>query len=104
MPAERARVLSLPMPANPVQNAVHAQTGLEFRSGLLRARIAGMDLTEYVFPCFFLGDPNVPFVPARGTTGLRLLGLAGVLNQIRIIFDGTPSLPAPQGNLIIEKM
>ena len=56
MPAEEAKNQDLPMPKRPV-SGLNFQ-GLEVRSGLLRARIPGMDATEYVFPCYFLGDPN----------------------------------------------
>jgi hypothetical protein len=57
-----------------------------------------MDATEYVFPCYFLGDPNTSVVTAR-----KLLGLTGVINQIRLTFDGTISLVAPSGVLVVEK-
>jgi hypothetical protein len=57
-----------------------------------------MDPTEYLFPCYFVGDPNSRQVRAR-----NLLGLTGVINQIRLIFDGTSSLAAPRGVLIVEK-
>src|SRR5690242_13573809 len=60
MQAWRARRLDLPIPKQPVPGlALHGQ---EVRRGLLRARIPGLDATEYVFPCYFLGDPNVPTV------------------------------------------
>jgi hypothetical protein len=73
--------------------------GQEVRSGLLRARIPGMDATEYLFPCYFLGDPSVPAVKAR-----NLLGLTGVINQVRFTFDGTPSPVASRGVLVVEKI
>ena len=57
-----------------------------------------MDATEYVFPCYFLGDPNS--TPARPR---NLLGLTGVINQIRLTFDGTTSLVAQSGVLVVEK-
>jgi len=56
-----------------------------------------MDLTEYTFPCYFLGDPAVP------PTGPRnLLGLTGVINQVRLIPDGSYTLVAPERRLIVE--
>ena len=96
MPAAEAKNRNLPMPKRPVFGLTFQC--LEIRSGLLRARIVGMDATEYVFPCYFLGDPNVPLVKAR-----NLLGLTGVINQVRFTFDGTPSVVAPCGVLVIEK-
>ena len=32
----------------------------------------------------------------------NLLGLTGVIDQIRLIFDGTKSLSAPNGVLVVE--
>jgi len=105
MPAYRAKQLGLPIPLNAAAAAIHAQSGLEIRSGYLRARVAGMDQTEYVFPCFFLGDPNaVPNASASpALMPKNLLGLSGVVNQIRITFDGDPTPGALYGNMIVEK-
>jgi hypothetical protein len=62
----RAKSLDLPIPNQPVSHLVlHGQ---EVRSGVLRARVVGMDPTEFVFPCYFLGDPNIPS-PAQARTG-----------------------------------
>jgi hypothetical protein len=96
MPAGEARHQNLPMPKTPVSGL--AFQGLEIRAGLLRAQIPGMDATEYLFPCYFVGDPNTRQVRTR-----NLLGLTGVINQIRLIFDGTPSLVAQNGILVVEK-
>jgi hypothetical protein len=96
MSAWEAKNRNLPEPRRPVSGLTFP--GLEVRSGLLRAQIPGMDATEYVFPCYFLGDPNTSAVPSR-----KLLGLTGVINQIRLSFDGTVSLVAPSGVLVVEK-
>jgi hypothetical protein len=96
MLAREANKENIPIPKRPIPGRF--LQGLEVRSGLLRARIPGMDATEYVFPCFFLGDPNAP--PARSR---NLLGLTGVINQVRLTFDGTSSLAAPCGVLVVEK-
>ena len=58
MPAWFAKQRDLPIPRKAAAGAVHRQTGLEIRAGLLRARIAGLDGTDFTFPCFFLGDPG----------------------------------------------
>jgi hypothetical protein len=97
MPAFRARKLDLPIPKQPTPGLM--LYGQDVRPGLLRARVLGMDSTEFVFPCYFLGDPNV----APQTQALNLLGLTGVINQIRLIFDGTTSVQAPWGVLVVEK-
>ena len=97
MPAFEARKLDLPIPKHPVSGLV--PHGQEVRSGFLRARIVGMDLTEFVFPCYFVGDPNIP----PRAQAWNLLGLTGVINQIRLCFDGSTSALAPWGILLVEK-
>jgi hypothetical protein len=96
MMAADAKDQQLPIPRRPVSGLTIQ--GQEVRSGLLRARIVGMDATEYTFPCYFLGDPNVPSVKRR-----NLLGLTGVINQVRFTFDGATSTQAPCGVLMVEK-
>jgi hypothetical protein len=91
MLAADARDRNLPMPRGPVLGL--NLLGQEVRSGLLRARIVGMDATEYVFPCYFLGDPNAPVAKSR-----NLLGLTGVINQIRFTFDGRLRSLRPTGS------
>ncbi len=97
MPAYDAKSLDLPIPKKPVSRLV--LYGQEVRSGLLRARVVGMDPTEFVFPCYFLGDPDVP-PPAQAR---NLLGLTGVINQICLTFDGRSSVRSPRGVLVVEK-
>ena len=96
MPAGEARHEDLPIPKRSVPGLTF--DGLEVRSGLLRAQIPGLDATEYIFPCYFLGDPN-----ARPARPRNLLGLTGVINQIRLSFDGATSPVAPSGVLVVEK-
>ena len=104
LPASQARQLDLPLPAQPVPGLHHAQTGLPIRAGGIRAQILGMDGTEYVFPCYFLGDPSAPLQPSPPITRPRyLLGLTGVVDQIRILFDGQAAPHAPHGVMVIEK-
>ena len=94
------------MPQHPVAGGLDLLgVATEVRAGPLRARIEGLDATEYVFPCYFIGDPNAaadrrnrPMFPRN------LLGLTGVVEQIRIHFDGTPTLGCPHGTLVIEKI
>lgn len=96
--------LSLPPSTSPV---THQQTGLEVRSGYLHCRVMGLDLTQYSFPCFFLGDPNTPPDPHTPPARLPryLLGLSGVVDKVRWTFDATPAGPhAPHGYLTVEKV
>jgi hypothetical protein len=105
MPAFRARQLGLPLPQKAAAGVTHTQTALEIRSGYLWAKVVGMDQTEYAFPCFFLGNPNTPPDPKAppATIPRNLLGLTGVVNQIKICFDGDPTPGALYGNMIVEK-
>jgi len=96
MPAFEARKLDLPIPKQAVSHLV--LRGQEVRSGFLRARVVGMDPTEFVFPCYFLGDPTLQ--PA--SQALNLLGLTGVINQICLTFDGRSSVRSPRGVLVVE--
>jgi hypothetical protein len=105
MPAVEAKGLDLPMPQQAARGVTHSQTGLEVRSGLIRAQVVGMDATEYVFPCFFVGDPNTPLAAYTSlTVPDNLLGLSGVVDKLLITPDGRPSPTAPYGNLIVEKI
>jgi hypothetical protein len=105
MPAAGAKMLHIPIPANPVVGLHHAQTGLEIRAGVIRVQVAGMDSTEYAFPCYFVGDPNHPVSAAHAATVPRsLLGITGVVDKVRISFDGKlVGVAAPHGHLIVEK-
>jgi hypothetical protein len=102
MPAAQARGLDLPLP----QQAVSPLTmrGQEVRAGYLRVQVPGLDGMEYVFPCYFLGDPNVPTGPAVGGLPPRyLLGPSGVIDKLCICIDGDPGPGAPYGYLTVEK-
>jgi hypothetical protein len=96
LPAYDAKSLELPIPKKPVSNLV--LYGQAFRSGLLRARVIGMDQTGFVFPCYFVDDPDI-FPLAQGR---NLLGLTGVINQISHTFDGRSSVRSPRGVLVVE--
>ena len=105
MQAAQAKLLDLPLPANPVPGLKHAQTGQEIRAGFIRAHVVGMDGTVYVFPCYFIGDPH-----RRGSStqpamvSRNLLGLTGVVDKVRLTFDGKPvNAVAPYGYLVVEK-
>jgi hypothetical protein len=105
MPAAQARQLDVPFPAAPIPGLVHNQTGLPIRAGSIRVRVAGMDATEYVFPCYFLGDPHsvIPMFSQPGQTPRDSLGVTGVIDKLRICLDGDPCSGAPYGYLIVEK-
>jgi hypothetical protein len=102
-PAYDAKQLSLPMPQKAAAGAVHSQTGLEIRSGFLQFQIVGMDQTEYVTPCLFLGDPNTPAIGQRATLPRKLLQPLALLDQLRFTMDRDPRAGTLDGELLIEK-
>jgi hypothetical protein len=105
LPAARAKQLGIPLPQKPVPRLGITGKSAEVRAGLIRARVDGMDPTEYVFPCYFVGDPDAPFDPNKPPRFPRsLLGLSGVVDKIRILFDGTPTATAAHGLMVIEKI
>jgi len=105
LPAARAKQLAISFPQKPVPRLGITGKTIEVRAGLIRARVDGMDPTEYVFPCYFIGDPDAPFDPNRPPKFPRsLLGLSGVVDKIRFLFDGTRTATAPQGLMVVEKI
>ena len=104
-PAHEAKQFGIPLPQSPSPGATHAQTGLAIRSGLLRFRVLGMDLTEYVVPCLFLGDPDTPPDPRQPATFPRkLLQPFSLLGRLRFTLDKDPALGNLYGELVIEKI
>ena len=106
MPAALAWSLDLPMPRNALPGGLDVSgVNQEVRSGLLRVQVTGMDATEYVVPCYFIGDSDAPYDPNQPPTLLRsLLGLTGVVDKIRVLFDGTASSDFPHGRMVVVKI
>ena len=104
MPAWLAKQVGLPTPIRPSPGHLTGLHGVPIRSGFLRARVVGLGPTAFVFPCYFLGDPDTPPLNPVGHLRLNLLGLAGVVNQLRFTFDGTSTTAsAPYGVLTVEE-
>jgi hypothetical protein len=102
--AYRAKLLGLPLPQRPSPGAVHAQTGLACRSGLLRFRVVGLDPTEYFVPCLFLGDPDTPPDPRQAASLPRkLLQPFALLDRLRFTADKDPARGNMYGELVVEK-
>jgi hypothetical protein len=57
-----------------------------------------MDPTEFVFPCYFIGEPDL----LSQTQARNLLGLTGVINQICLTFDGRSTVRSPRGVLVVQ--
>lgn len=105
LPAACAKQLGIPFPQKPVPRLGVSGRSAQVRAGLIRARVDGMHATEHIFPCYFIGDPNAPFDPNQPPKFPRnLLGLSGVVDKIRILFDGTPPVTAPHGHIVVEKI
>jgi hypothetical protein len=102
-PAYRARSLGLPMPALPAQGVSHLQTGLEMRSGYLRFRVAGMDLTEYAVPCLFLGDPDTLPAGPVARRPRKLLQPLALVDHLRFSTEKDPASTAIYGYMAVEK-
>ncbi len=74
------------------------------RSGVLRFRIEGMDQTEYVVPCLFLGDPDAPpALTPPATRPRNLLQPFQLLDQLRFTLDKDPSAGLLHGEMVVEK-
>jgi hypothetical protein len=103
MSAYDAKQLGLPMPRDAAVGITHTQTRLEIRSGYLRFQIIGMDASEYITPCFFLGDPDTPLIGPPDKLPRNLLQPLALLNQLRFTMDSDPTGIAPHGLLVVEK-
>jgi hypothetical protein len=103
MGAYEAKKLGLPMPVHPTVGAKHKQSGLEIRSGYLRFQIVGMDLAEYVSPCFFLGDPTALPTGSPAILPRKLLQPLALLGQLRFAMNHDPGDGTPYGVLVVEK-
>jgi hypothetical protein len=102
-PAFDATGYGLPLPRRAASGVSHVQTRLEIRSGILRFRIVGMDLTEYVVPCLFLGDPATPIAYPPATMPHPLLQPLALLGSLRFLMDHDPSSGSLYGHLTVEK-
>jgi hypothetical protein len=64
------------------------------RLGKIGVRVPGLSSRVCYWNCHFVEPPHAPY--------MSLLGLDGVLNDLRLTFDGTYSMENPYGQLIIE--
>jgi hypothetical protein len=104
-PASEAKRLGLPFPQQANPGAIHTQTGLVIRSGVLRFRIVGMDATEYAIACLFLGDPDTPPDPRQAASLPRqLLQPFQLLDHLRFMLQKDPALGNLYGELVLEKV
>lgn len=110
MPAWYAKNRGFDIPPTGVLIPINTATGQEIvlvRSGTLRVRVDGLSPKEHIIPCHFRDDPDT--LPAPGSHAALhprvLLGLAGVVDKLRIYPDGSlTSLLAPFGMLVVEEL
>lgn len=102
--AYEAKRRGLPLPLNATPGVVHVQTGLEVRSGYLRFQIIGLDSTEYVVSCLFLGDPDVSPVSLQAANfPQNLLQPFALLDFLRFTIDRDPATGTLYGEILVEK-
>lgn len=106
MHAATAKRLGLPFPQHLTPALAHTTPSgaaqPQIRVGFLRARVVGLGMDEFAFPCYFLDDPDAVLPP--GADPPCLLGLTGVVDKLRIGFEGTPMWGAPYGIMSVEKI
>jgi hypothetical protein len=89
----------IPFPKRAVELAVHAATGTvrqRVHPGTVTVRIPGLPGREFAWPCHVVEYP--------GAAPRPVLGLAGILHDVRLIFVGSYGLQALRGWLVIEEI
>ncbi len=109
MPAWHAKALGLPMPLTGTimnLNLAMGQQAVIVRSGILRIKVDGLSPMEHVIPCHFRGDPDIaPPTTSPAAIPRNLLGMTGVVDKLRITFDGSlTSLAASFGVMLVEEL
>jgi hypothetical protein len=95
--ASEATKLGIPVPRKAFEFTLETATGpaRQIRyPGRLRGRILGLAQWDFDWACHF--------VVHQGPPPQAALGLADVINDVRITFDGRYMLEAPYGWLILE--
>src|SRR5207244_6551464 len=90
IPISTAAELGMIIPRQSIEFTLETATGpaRQFRHpGRIQGRIPGLEAWAFDWPCHF--------VVHRGAAPKAVLGLGGVLNDLRITRDGTYALDAP---------
>jgi hypothetical protein len=99
IPLQIAQECQLSLPARTFVLEVQTSGGLvrqRLRPDKITVRIPTLAARDFYWPCHFVEEEGAKLKPA--------LGLAGILDDLRLIFDGAYSLEAPHGCLIIEEV
>ena len=104
LPVRVARQYRIPIPLQSTELMVNTAAGRVRQrayASFLGIRVPGLPGRNFQWPCHFVEGP-------AGSTqaGLakNLLGLSGVVQDFRIIFDGTYSQESPHGWAILEEL
>jgi hypothetical protein len=98
MSVAKARRLGIALPRGAVELSVETAIGIMRQTrypGRIQGRVVGLEGWTFDWPCHFVAH--------QGPAPKAVLGLAGVLDDLRIILDGTYALEAPYGWLILER-
>lgn len=99
IPSNVAEERGIPLPSKTDIRRINVRTATgmnvqRVRLGRIGVRVPGLAGKTFFWGCHFVEPPHAPYKP--------LLGLEGVLNDLRLIFDGTHSQESPYGLLILE--
>jgi hypothetical protein len=97
IPVANAREAGLSIPYRPVEFTIQTASGesrQRRRPGRIQGEVPGLEGLVFDWPCHFVEQQDLV---------LNVLGLAGVLDDLRITLDGRYSLEAPHGWLILER-
>ena len=99
IPVPRAQGLGLALPSRVDSVEIQSAGGIILqrrRPGRIKLRIPGFNGIIFDWPCHFVEHES-------SSPPISALGLAGILNDLRLTFDGTYSLDARYGFLQIER-
>jgi hypothetical protein len=94
-----AKRYGIPVPKRVVAVEVRTSAGIVrqyVHPGNLTLRVPGFSGRVFVWPCHYAELP--------ANQDCILLGLSGVIDDLRIVFDGAYSVDAPYGSCIIEEV
>jgi len=99
MPRIVAEDRDIPIPSKDNIKTINVRTAAgrskqRVRFGKIGVRVPGLPSRIFYWGCHFVEPPYAPY--------MALLGLEGVLNDLRMIFDGTYSIENPYGVLVLE--
>lgn len=99
IPLAEARRLQLAVPPRTITLEVRTAAGMvrqQVHPGRISVQVPGLQGHTFTWPCHFVDTPGQ-------AAPVALLGLSGVLNDLRLTFDGTYALDARYGVLLLEQ-